>query len=269
LSLCLEKMIDPPENKLDKWLFVPDTTRPVRLRLICFPPAGQGASVFRSWIGGLPIDVGFCAVQLPGRTSRLRELAMTSIPQIVEQITAAIAGLPELPCVFFGHSMGAVLASEVTRRLAALTHSVPRHLIVSGRRPPPVPDRHPPISGLSDAAFVDEIGRRYGGIPPEILANPDVLELLLPSLRADMVALEAYQPGPRKRLPLPISAFGGDADPMTPVEDIEAWANETQAGFEMRIFPGGHFYLDTQRRAVLDEVARIIAPLMAELKAGT
>jgi medium-chain acyl-[acyl-carrier-protein] hydrolase len=257
-----------PADRASQWLFVPRATWPSTLRLICFPPAGLGAAVYRSWANELPAGVGLCAIQLPGRTSRFREPAMTSIPQLVETITEVIAELPKLPSVFFGHSMGAVLASEVTRRLAALAHPIPRHLIVSGRRPPPIPDRHRPLGALSDAAFVTEIGRRYGGIPPEILANPDVLELLLPSLRADIVALERYQPPPRPSLPIPISAFGGDADPMTPVSDIEAWENETQAGFKMRIFPGGHFYLDAQRKPVLDEIARIIAPLLAELKAG-
>jgi surfactin synthase thioesterase subunit len=114
---------------------------------------------------------------------------------------------------------------------------------------------------------VTEIGRRYDGIPREILANPDVLELLLPSLRADIVALEKFRPGPRPTLPIPISAFGGDSDPMTPLADIEAWEEETQAGFEMRIFPGGHFYLDEQRKAVTSEITRIIKPIMAGVEA--
>jgi medium-chain acyl-[acyl-carrier-protein] hydrolase len=189
---------------------------------------------------------------------------MSSIPPLVEAITDAIARLPGVPFAFFGHSMGAVLANEVARRLMELSLPVPCHLVVSGRRPPPVPDRNPPIGGLSDTAFVAEINRRYGGIPREILADPDVLALLLPSLRADIIALETFQPGPRPPLPIPISAFGGDSDPMTPLVDIEAWKTETQAAFALRIFPGGHFYLDAQRKAVVGEIARIIAPILPD-----
>lgn len=207
--MYLQKVFCDPENSAAKWLFVPYSARPVRFRLICFPPAGLGAAVFRSWANELPAGVGLCAVQLPGRTSRFREPAMTSIAELVDAITDAIARLPELPFAFFGHSMGAVLANEVARRLMLLSLPVPRHLIVSGRRPPQLADRNPPIGDLPDTAFVAEIDRRYGGIPREIMANPDVLALLLPGLRADMIALETFRPGPRHPLPVPISAFGG------------------------------------------------------------
>ena len=188
---------------------------------------------------------------------------MTSIPRLVEAITDAVVKLPERKFVFFGHSMGAVLASEVARRLMTLSLPLPSHLIVSGRRPPQFQDPNPPIGDLPDAEFVAAIDRRYGGIPREILANPDVLALLLPGLRADMIALETFHPGPRPPLPIPISAFGGDSDPMTPIAHLEAWKSETQGAFAMRVFPGGHFYLDLQRKAVLDEIAHIIVPILA------
>jgi medium-chain acyl-[acyl-carrier-protein] hydrolase len=267
MSLYLQKVIYDSKDNTDKWLFVPHKALPARLRLICFPPAGLGAAVFRGWANELPPSVELCAVQLPGRTSRFREPAMTSIPELADAITDAIAQLPELPFAFFGHSMGSVLANEVTRRLISLSLPVPRHLIVSGRRPPRLVDRDPPIGHLPDTAFVAEIVRRYGGIPREILANPDVLELLLPSLRADLIALEKFQPGPRPPLPIPVSAFGGDSDLMTPLADLEAWEAETQAAFVLRVFPGGHFYLDAQRKAVVAEVVRTIGPIIAEVEA--
>jgi medium-chain acyl-[acyl-carrier-protein] hydrolase len=256
----LKTAISDPDKGRGDWFFVPNKAQPTRLRLICFPPAGLSPAVFKSWASELPTGVSLYAVHLPGRTSRIRERAMTSIPELADAIADAIAHLPKLPLVFFGHSMGAVLASEVAHRLLEQSLPAPRHLFVSGRRSPRVPDPNPPIAGLSDVDFVAEIGRRYGGIPAEILAEPDVLALLLPCLRADILSLERFQPGPRPPLPMPISAFGGDADLLAPPSAIEAWKQETQAAFEMRIFPGGHFYLDAQRNAV---VSRIIAPMLA------
>jgi medium-chain acyl-[acyl-carrier-protein] hydrolase len=192
---------------------------------------------------------------------------MTSIPRLVEAIAEAIGQSPARKFVFFGHSMGAVLASEVTRRLTALALPLPSHLIVSGRRPPQFGDPMAPIGDLPDGPFVAAIDQRYGGIPREILANPDVLALLLPGLRADMIALETFHPGPRPALTIPISALGGDSDPMTPIAHLQAWKLETQASFSMRVFPGGHFYLDAQRKAVVGEIAHIIAPILAEAEA--
>jgi surfactin synthase thioesterase subunit len=198
---------------------------------------------------------------------RLSEPAVTSVPRLVEAITEAVAQRPERRFAFFGHSMGAILASEVARRLTALSLPLPSHLIVSGRRPPHVADARPPIGHLPDADFVAEINRRYGGIPREILANPDVLALLLPGLRADMIALEAFRPGPRPPLPMPISAFGGDSDPLTPIAHLEAWRSETQTAFATRVFPGGHFYLDARREEVVGAITEMIAPIVAEVKA--
>jgi surfactin synthase thioesterase subunit len=227
----------------------------------------MGAVVFRNWANDLPAGVEVCAVQLPGRTLRLAEPALTSIPELAEAIADAVAQLPERPFAFFGHSMGAVLASEVARSLAARSLSLPSHLIVSGRRPPQIPDPRAPIGGLPDDAFVTQINRRYGGIPSEIIANPDVLALLLPGLRADMIALETFQPGPRPPIPIPIFAFGGDSDPMTPVSHLEEWKSETRSAFALRVFPGGHFYLDAQRKAVAGEVVRLIGPILSNVAA--
>ena len=153
------------------WLYWPAICRPTSARLFCFPHAGVGAAVFRLWPVGLPVELEMCGVQLPGRTTRLAEPAVTSLPMLADAVAQAITPYIDIPFAFFGHSMGAVLAAEVTRTLAASGLALPRHLFVSGRRPPHVPDPELPLSGLSDAEFVAEINRRYGGIPPAILQN--------------------------------------------------------------------------------------------------
>ncbi len=246
---------------IGSWLLRTAPRPSARARLFCFSNAGVGASVYRRWPAGLPEALEVCAVQLPGRETRFREPAMTSLPAIVEALVPAL--LPELdrPFAFFGHSMGAVVANEVARALDARGAPQPRHLFASARRPPHIPGPESHLHPLPDDAFIAEIGRRYGGIPPEVLQHADLMALLLPSLRADIMALETHLPRPRPPLSCPITAFGGSDDRLTPREHLDAWRGETTAAFRVRVFPGGHFYLDTSRAELLADIAATLAPI--------
>ena len=230
-------------------------------RVFCFPPAGHGAA-FRAWSNALPQRYELCAVELPGHGARLRETPLSSIPRIIDGLSEAL--LPELdrPFIFFGHSMGAVLAAALARRLAAHGEPCPAHLFVSARRPPRVFDPSPPLRELSDQAFVNAINRRYAGMPQEVLNDPELLALLLPALRADVAALERYAPGVEAPLDCPITACGGLADTATPRLHLEAWRSETLGSFRLRLFAGGHFYLTQQRAALLDEITLTLDDLL-------
>jgi surfactin synthase thioesterase subunit len=239
-----------------------------RARLFCFPHAGGGASAFRTWPGGLPSDVEVCAIQLPGRESRIRERPLESLPAMVEALVSALARELDRPFAFFGHSMGAVLAAEVARALAARGEPLPGHLVVSARRPPHLPGPEAPLHVLPDPEFVAELGRRYGGMPAEITQHADLMELLLPPLRADVRALEMHRPPARPPLSCPIAAFGGSDDRTVPREGLDAWRGETSAAFRVRVFQGGHFYLEPRRAEVLADLAATLAPLATAAPAG-
>jgi surfactin synthase thioesterase subunit len=240
------------------------TPRPqATTRLFCFPYAGVGGSAYRLWPAGLPTSLEVCAVQLPGRENRLREVPLASIATIVDAVVPALLPHLDLPFAFFGHSMGAVLASEVARALASAGRSLPQHLIVSGRRPPHIPSAEPPFHTLPDSEFVAEINRRYRGIPVEVMQQEELMALLLPCLRADITALETHLPVRRAPLSCPISAFGGADDRLTPREHLEAWRSETSAAFHVRVYPGDHFYLNSQRAQLLADVSATLAPILS------
>jgi medium-chain acyl-[acyl-carrier-protein] hydrolase len=233
-----------------------------RLRLFCFPYAGIGASAFRLWPAALPVAVEVVSIQLPGRETRLREPALSGFPDMVGRLLPELRDHLDLPYAFFGHSMGATLAWATARALAAEGLPPPLHVILSGRRAPRIPDPDLPLRDLSDAQFIDEIDRRFGGIPAQVRASGELMALLLPALRADIAALETYRQGEAAPLPFPLTVFGGLQDARAPVAQLDAWREETCAAFRVQLFPGGHFFINTGRDAVLAEVARILHPLL-------
>lgn len=246
-----------------KWLIRHAQRAAPQARLFCFSCAGMGASLYRAWPAHLPLELDVCAIQTPGRENRLREAPLSNISQIVETLLPALLPELDLPFAFFGHSMGALIAYETARALHDSGGPVPRHLFVSARRPPHVPGTETPISDLSNAEFLVEVQRRYGGIPKEILAEPEILALLLPAMRADFKALETHRPEARAAVSFGITAFGGSADALTPRQHLDVWRAETSAEFSVRVFAGDHFYLNPERAALLRDVSATLSPLWA------
>lgn len=223
-----------------------------QLRLVCFPHAGVGASVYRPWRDSLPAGVEGFAVQLPGRENRLREPALSTLIRVVEGVGRALDLLsPEVPMAFFGHSMGALVAYTTAchRRRAYRPNLV--HLFVSGFRAPHRRDERPPIHGLSDEAFIEQVQARWDGIPAGVLAERELLELMLPTLRADITVVETRPLSTEAPLECPISCYGGLADPSATREDLEAWEKHAARGFTFRMFEGNHFFVQSSRPAIL------------------
>lgn len=229
-----------------------------RLRLYCIPYAGSGAGIFRTWPDGLGDLVEVRGVALPGRERRFNEPALTSVNAIADQLAPALTGEPGPPFAIFGHSLGAKIAFEVTRRLTA-SGGGPVHLLVSGARAPHLGESDPPYHRLPDAEFLAAV-RALGGTPPELAANEEFLELMLPTLRADFMAAETYRLPPARPLPCPITAFGGAADPLVARADLDAWAAHAGDGFRVHALPGDHFFLASARARLLELIGRELAP---------
>lgn len=244
------------------WVVVPAPNPSARLRLFCFPYAGGGASVFRGWPRALPAGVEVCAVQPPGREGRLAEPPFTRMAALVEAMEGALLPWMDRPFAFFGHSNGAVMAFELARRLRAAGRRGPLHLFASGRPAPQVELTDPPVHALPDAEFVAEL-RRLEGTPEEVLESPEMMELLLPLLRADFALSETYEYRGEPPLAVPLSAYGGRTDGEVPEWQVAAWEAQTTRAFRLRMFPGGHFFLAEDRDPVLAELSAELRALLA------
>jgi medium-chain acyl-[acyl-carrier-protein] hydrolase len=252
---------DPAGRPRDRWVVTPRPNPGRRLRLFCFPYAGGGTSLFRPWVGGLPPGVELCAVQLPGREARLAEAPYDRVGPLVDALGEGLERLCQGPFVFFGHSMGALVAFELVRWRRARGLPPPLHLFVSGRAAPQVP-RVRRFHELPDSAFLDRL-RHLNGTPQEVLGDGALMRRLLPLLRADFAVNDAYEHRPEPPLDCPITAFGGLDDLDVGWEDLEAWREQTCGAFGLRLFPGSHFFLHEAReellRALSEEMGGIAA----------
>jgi medium-chain acyl-[acyl-carrier-protein] hydrolase len=235
------------------WLVRPRPRPHARVRLFCFPFAGGSSFTYRAWADALPPSIEVAAIRLPGRESRRGEAAYRRVGSLVDALAAALPPFFDRPFAFFGHSMGALVAYELARALPA----PPAHLFVSGRRAPDHPDPRAPIHALADAPFVAEL-RHLNGTPEDVLRHAELLELVLPVLRADFELCETHAHADGPPLPCPLTAMGGVADARVPRATLEAWRAQTTSAFALRMFPGDHFYLEAARPAVLSAIVEAV-----------
>ncbi|HZM76907.1 MAG TPA: alpha/beta fold hydrolase [Candidatus Limnocylindrales bacterium] len=237
------------------------TRRPhASLRLFCFPYAGGGISVYRQW-DRLPGTVDVWGVQLPGREERLLERPAERMTDIVELICAVLPGALDRPYAFFGHSMGAIVSWEVARRLTDGGASPPVRFFISGCRAPYLREETN-THLLPEDELIAEL-RRMEGTPEAVLANKDLMPLVLPTIRADFAVLETYEfksPGP---VDIPITVLGGTDDAGILLEHLNGWGELTRGGCDVHLLPGGHLFLREQRDAVLGLIEERLAPAIA------
>jgi medium-chain acyl-[acyl-carrier-protein] hydrolase len=216
------------------------SAEPFSVELICFPYAGGGASLYRTWSRSLPAWITVRPVLLPGRESRFSEPALRSIDAMVDLALREVVPSSER-FVLFGYSMGALAAFELARRLRAQGRPLPCHLLLAGLEAPlacPVTA----MARLPDAEFVARL-RELGTMPAEVFEEPELLELFLPVLRTDFSAVADYEYIDEPPLSCPITVYGGHHDPLTSEAGLRAWARMTNAAFALRMLPGGHLFL--------------------------
>ncbi len=242
----------------DRWFFC-KTPRPMATkRLFCFPFAGGGASVFHGWAEAIGDDVEVLALQLPGRERRYNEAPEIDIEQLVRDIAAALATWHDKPYALFGYSLGALLAFEVCRELRRDGSGLPDILQLAAMGAAQLPPPHPPISGLPDSEFVEQVDH-YFQPRNEAWQNLELREILLPILKADIALYESYFYRDEPPLPCPIEVFAGDSDRATSIDSTRQWSQQTVAAFMHHVLPGGHFFIEN----ALPELQRLVAAALA------
>ena len=242
-------------TEFDSWIAFRKPNPQARLRLFCFPYAGTGAAIFRTWPDGLPAHVEVCPVQFPGRGTRLMETPFTRLLSLVQALALALVPLLNKPFALFGHSLGALVGFELARQLRRQFGVQPVRLFVSAARAPQIPPRHRPIHALPEDEFLQEL-RHLNGTPGEVLEHAELMQIMLPILRADFAVYETYAYSPEPPLTCCISGLGGLQDQRVSRGDLDAWREQTNAFFSLRMLPGDHFFVNTAQPLLLQVLSQ-------------
>lgn len=237
------------------WIAYSKAKPDAKLRLFCFPYAGGTASIFSSWSKSLTSEVEICPIELPGHGCRISERPFKRLESLIKELVHALLPYLDKPFAFFGHSMGGLVSFELAHKLHK-DHSIsPVHLFISGRQAPQIPESKPQIHNLDEPKFIHELSL-LNGMPSAVLENTDLMELFLPTLRADFAAIETHTYMPKSRLSCSITVLGGAQDFEIAYKDLEAWREQTSANFSMQMFQGDHFFINSNQSTVLQFLNR-------------
>jgi pyochelin biosynthetic protein PchC len=227
------------------------------MQLVCFPHAGGSASFYFPVSAALTPAIEVAAIQYPGRQDRRTEPAASNIKDLADAIFQAVRPQAERPLAFFGHSMGAVLAFEVAMRLEDASAAPLTRLYVSGRRAPSC-HREETLHQQTDQALIAEL-KHLNGTNSDLLADPEALEMILPAIKNDYLAIETYRPSDTRALRAPITALIGADDSRVTVDEAKCWHRHSTATFDLRVLSGGHFYLIDHGPEVIHLIAEDLA----------
>ena len=249
-------MIDPSNLSIAESVWMPycQEAPGARLTLFCFHCAGSGASMFRAWRQHIPKDIDLRPIQLPGRENRLKETPYTHIEPLVEDATQALTPHLSRPFAIFGHSMGALVAFEVARKIRSTSRLEPAHLFLSSYPASQLVRSRQAMANLPEDEFLVRAAD-YHWIPEQLLRNRELTTAIAEILRADVATCESYAYRHDAPFECPVSVFGGQKDPYVSRDELLAWQDHALGPFKLRLFPGDHSYHQESRQRLLSVIS--------------
>jgi surfactin synthase thioesterase subunit len=238
------------------WFIRPQPKLAPAARLICLPYAGGSAATYVPWAKSLPREVELIALQPPGRGSRMAETPHTQMAPLVADLMRVFPRITDRPYVLFGHSLGSRVAFEVTLQCQLKGIPLPARLVASGSRAPYLTKSEPAIYDLPDAQFIEQL-RVLDGTPEEVLNNSELIQWLLPLLRADFRIADTHR-APRNPLNCPLTVLAGTEDETVSAQEVEGWRELTSRECDIHWVTGGHFFVERNREWVLERVNAIL-----------
>ena len=219
-------------------------------RMYCFPYAGGGISTYAEWGKYFGKHIDICPIQLPGRGALILERPLCTIAEIIGFIMDQITFDENIPFFFMGHSMGSLIAYELCHHLRENGLFMPKGLIASAFNAPRHKKEAPLLHRSSDSELIESL-MKYNGTPVEILDNMELMEFILPTIRADFAAVETYEYTFRQKLDIPILVLAGAQDPYTSDQKLRGWHDETNGKVSVRYFDGDHFFINSNRMEIV------------------
>lgn len=247
-------------NKKSKIInFAPHKKTEDIIQLFCFPYAGASASIFKSWQSFLPKHIEVVGIQYPGHGNRISEKPYSSSIDIVNELLNNIFNAQTKPFALFGHSMGAMIAFDLAKRLVTSSEQKPIHLFISGLAPPQLRKTKSFIKNRTRNELINFI-EQLGGTHSEILSHKELMDIILPALKSDFQIADNWFVEDTFDLSIPLTILGGDTDNEIPEDSLIYWSAYTTKKTTIKIYSGNHFFINSNKYQILNDIYTQLIP---------